>query len=214
MSIDLKACPFCGCEPDLSITKLGCWCSNRKCHLWSIQLPPSFWNTRHEAAKVPEQPVEETDIETFLVRLGRPHIKTAFRGDGNPTDNQVAREIGSSLIQLHLGLAEKVEDIDAPKRESGCLSQNANKKSCASGSADGEKLQNIGEVAIQHGLIDSPTAFAHRDKIEAALRTISDEGKSDAGIGFGGFDFWIKLHGIEYYFNVKRKITQIEGGKP
>lgn len=98
----------------------------------------------------------------------------------------------------------------SPKRESGCLLQSDNKKSCVSEIADGEKLQNIGEVAIQHGLIDSPTAFAHRDKIEAALRTISDEGKSDAGIGFGGFDFWIKLQGIEYYFNVKPKITQIE----
>ena len=66
--------------------------------------------------------------------------------------------------------------------------------------------EELGEMAIQHGLIDSPTAYVHREKIEKALRSISDEGKSDAGVGFGGFDFWIKLNGIEYYINAKPKI--------
>jgi hypothetical protein len=64
-------------------------------------------------------------------------------------------------------------------------------------------MENIGKLAAQHGLIDSPTAFAHREKIEAAFKSISDENKCDAGIGLDGFDFWMKLQGIEYYFNVK-----------
>ncbi len=91
---------------------------------------------------------------------------------------------------------------NSPKRESVCLQDSEDKKSCSSNLAENEE-QNIGELAIQNGLMDSPTAFAHRNRIEQALRTISDEGKSDAGIGFGAFDFWIKLQGIEYYFNVK-----------
>jgi hypothetical protein len=62
--------------------------------------------TEHE----PESP----DIDAFLIRLGMPHVKTAFPGDGNPTVEQVALEIGKSMIQIHLGLAEKIdlEDID------------------------------------------------------------------------------------------------------
>lgn len=69
------------------------WCGWRSC-----------WSDRQSAL----------DIEAFLVELGRPHIRTAFLGDGNPTDDQVAREIGSSLVQIHLGLADEIVDIDSP----------------------------------------------------------------------------------------------------
>jgi hypothetical protein len=54
------------------------------------------------------------DIDAFLIRLGMPHVKTAFPGTGNPTKEQMAHEIGKSLIQLHLGLCEEIsmEEID------------------------------------------------------------------------------------------------------
>jgi hypothetical protein len=74
-------------------------------------------------------------------------------------------------------------------------------------------MNDLGKLAIEFGLIDSPTAFAHRDKIEGALRSISDDGKSDAGIGEDGFDFWIKIQGIEYYIHAVAKQTKqrVEG---
>lgn len=65
--------------------------------------------------------------------------------------------------------------------------------------------EDIGKIAIQHGIIDSPTLFMHRSKIEAALKTIADEGKIDVGIGLGSMDFWIKLQGIEYYIEATPK---------
>jgi hypothetical protein len=65
-------------------------------------------------------------------------------------------------------------------------------------------------LAVEHGLVDTPTFLAHRRRIESALRTISDDGFSDAGIGFGGMDFWIKMQGVEYHLDVKTSEERIK----
>lgn len=74
-----------------------------------------------------------------------------------------------------------------------------------------DEQHDIGQIAIKYGLMNSPTQYAHRNRIESALRTISDEGKSDAGTDGNSFDFWIKLQGVEYYINAK-PTTPDEGG--
>lgn len=39
-------------------------------------------------------------------------LRTAFRGDSNPTDEQVAGEINKALDEIERGDAELVEDVD------------------------------------------------------------------------------------------------------
>lgn len=163
----------------------------------------------YEAAKSVEEPEEYTK--------SREEMLAGWPETGQPDDIRGMEAVCSILEQYELSYGDTVSLRDAKafvastrERESGCLQDSEDKKSCASKLAENEQQEDIGKLAIKHGLMDSPTAFAHRNKIEQALRAISDEGKSDAGIGFGGFDFWIKLDGIEYYFNAKPKINEIE----
>lgn len=76
---------------------------------------------------------------------------------------------------------------------------------------DKEELQALG---IKHGFLDSPTIVAARNKFEEALTAISDDKRIDAGMGFGNFDFWVKLNGVEYMVTVKPpKSDGSKGGK-
>lgn len=66
-----------------------------------------------------------------------------------------------------------------------------------------EHEKELLKLGIQHRFLDSPTLIAAREKIRIALIAISDTGKIDAGMGGDGFDFWVKINGVEYYLGCK-----------
>jgi hypothetical protein len=131
----------------------------------------------------------------------------AFAPDPGLNPACVKAKAALSSIQNTRDAAGSGADTAASARHStegvSCLSSAEYEKTCPSITPDSNEQAGIGDLAIQHGLIDSPTAFAHRERLESALKGISDENKIDAGIGFGGFDFWIKLNGVEYHLHAK-----------
>lgn len=68
-----------------------------------------------------------------------------------------------------------------------------------------DELQSLG---IRHGFLDSPTIIAARNKVNDALVGISDGGVIDSGMGFGEFDFWVKINSIEYIIVMKPPMTK------
>ena len=58
-------------------------------------------------------------------------------------------------------------------------------------------------MAIEHGIIDSPTEIAARNKFDEAFIAIADDHKTDAGMGFGEWNFWVKINGVEYFVAIK-----------
>ena len=52
-------------------------------------------------------------VRDFAIALGRPHLATAFRGDGKSSDEDLAYECGKGVIQIALGLATPVGDFDS-----------------------------------------------------------------------------------------------------
>jgi hypothetical protein len=62
---------------------------------------------------------------------------------------------------------------------------------------------DLQRLAIKHGLLDSLIAIAARNAFEKALIDLADNKRVYAGISEEGFDFWVKLNGIEYFVTIK-----------
>lgn len=71
--------------------------------------------------------------------------------------------------------------------------------------------KELQEIGIQHGFLDSPTIIAARNKVHDALVSICDEDKIDSGMGFGEFDFWVKINGVEYIIIMKPPMQKDNG---
>jgi hypothetical protein len=66
-----------------------------------------------------------------------------------------------------------------------------------------ERAENLmHEIAQQLGVpADDSEAFR---TISMALRQIADD-HVDSGLGLGSADYWLRIGGVEYYLNARRK---------